>query len=265
MSNYIISGGAEGKSRLNLLSETLHPYTVDLLSRLGVIESKTFLDVGCGGGNVTMLASQMVGATGHVTGIDFDEEIINLAREDARKSGADNVTFLVKSAYDIEWRNEYDFAYARFLLSHLQSPFEVLQKMVSSVKPGALVVAEDIHFSGHVCYPECKSFDLYVELFKKAAFNNGHNPEIGPSLYSLFVNAGLKNIGFDVILPCYNAGPGKWMAHITLDRIKPSLLKQGLATEEQIHDMLEELEIFTKDEKTIMSLPHIFRVWGVKE
>ena len=54
------------------------------------------------------------------------------------------------------------------------------------------------------------------------------------------------------------------MAYLTLDRIKATLIKQGLAGEEQIRLWLQEIGAFTKDEYTIISLPHIFRVRGVK-
>ena len=262
---YIISGGKEGKSRLNVLSEALYPYTSSLLASQGVVSGMSFLDLGCGGGNVSLLAAQMVGNTGTVHGIDFDEAIIALARQDAAAAGAANVTFTAMSATGINYHNEYDIVYSRFLLSHLTDPLSVLQKMAAAVKPGGKVIVEDTHFSGHFCYPACAAFDKYVQYYTTSSIRNGHDPEIGPSLFSLFHRAGLGNIGFDVILPAFSTGPGKWMAVYTLDKIRDTLIAQGIADAESIARQLHELEAFTKDEQTIMSLPHIFRVWGTKE
>jgi len=265
MNQYIISGGAGGRSRLNVLSETLHDYTASHLQALGVKEGSTFLDVGCGGGNVTLLAADLSGPSGYATGIDFDEEIIALNRKEVIQAKRSNVSFHAGSVYDLAYNNEFDFAYARFLLSHLRRPEDVLQKMMRSVKRGGTVIAWDTHFSGHLSYPRSEAFYAYVDLYLRASHNNGHNPDIGPSLYSLFVQAGLTDIGFDIIFPCYHNGTGKRMAYITLDRIKGTLMTQSLATKEEIDNMLRELDTFTKDETTIMSLPHIFRVWGKKE
>ena len=41
------------------------------------------VDVGCGGGQVSLILAKRVGPKGHVTGLDFDEEKIALARAEA--------------------------------------------------------------------------------------------------------------------------------------------------------------------------------------
>ena len=262
--DYIISGGKEGKSRLNILSETLYPYTRPLLEAQGVSPGHSFLDLGCGGGNVAQLAARLVGDTGTVTAVDFDETIITLAQQDAAASGLMNISFEAQSVHDIHYANRFDFAYARFLLSHLRDPFSALQRMIHSVKPGGKIIVEDVRFSGHFCYPQCEAFDQYVQYYTIAAHNNGHNAEIGPTLFSLFLQAGLQQVGFDVVLPSFNTGAGKWMAFITLDKIKNTLIHQGIASVEIINVLQHELEEFTNDQQTIMSLPAIFRVWGTR-
>jgi hypothetical protein len=54
------------------------------------------------------------------------------------------------------------------------------------------------------------------------------------------------------------------MAWLTLDRIKSTLLKQTIADEGTINELLGKLKEFTEDKHTIMSLPRIFRVWGTR-
>lgn len=263
-SNYIITGGHEGKRRLNVLSGVMQPYTLPLLQKLGLTPGMSFLDLGCGGGNVSMMVAEITGANGRVTAVDFDKDIIALNKQEAAELEIQNITYHSASAYDIEYSNEFDIAYARFLLSHLTDPLKVLQNMAQSVKHGGKVIVEDIQFSGHFCYPTCNAFNRYVEYFTTAARNNGHNAEIGYELFGLFQQAGFHEIGFDVIQPVFHTGPGKWMAHITLDKISNTLTQQDIATNETITQMLKELEDYTNDESTIMSLPRIFRVWGRK-
>jgi ubiquinone/menaquinone biosynthesis C-methylase UbiE len=263
-SNYIISGGQAGKSRLNVLSDILAPYTHSLLEKNGSLEDKSFLDMGCGGGNVAIMVAGMVGINGHVTGVDADGEIIALAEKEAAGLGVKNISFKRLAAEELDFHNEYAIAYARFLLSHVSAPAQVLQKIIESVKPGGKIIVEDVQFSGHFCYPSCDAFDTYIEYYTKAAGNNGQDPEIGPSLINLFQHAGLANIGFDVIQPAFHTGPGKMMAWLTLDRIKSTLLKQTIADEGTINELLGKLKEFTEDKHTIMSLPRIFRVWGTR-
>ena len=58
----------------------------------------TALDLGCGAGKVCFIAAQIVGRKGRVIGVDFNDEMLALARkhqpEVARRLGYSNVTFL---------------------------------------------------------------------------------------------------------------------------------------------------------------------------
>jgi ubiquinone/menaquinone biosynthesis C-methylase UbiE len=89
--NYIIQGGEEGKQRLGVLSEILETSTRSLIQSQIELEGKRFLDVGSGGGHVSLMASELVGDHGHVTAIDFDNEITRLARIDAETKKISNI------------------------------------------------------------------------------------------------------------------------------------------------------------------------------
>lgn len=54
---------------------------------------ETVLDLGSGGGLDCLYASRLVGATGHVIGIDMTPAMLMLARKNAEKVGATNVEF----------------------------------------------------------------------------------------------------------------------------------------------------------------------------
>ncbi|MGH3495372.1 MAG: arsenite methyltransferase, partial [Sciscionella sp.] len=52
------------------------------------------LDLGSGGGIDVLLSARRVGETGFAYGVDMTEEMLNLARANAAKAGAENVEFL---------------------------------------------------------------------------------------------------------------------------------------------------------------------------
>lgn len=52
------------------------------------------LDLGSGAGLDVLLSARRVGPTGHAYGLDMTEEMLALARDNAARAGADNVTFL---------------------------------------------------------------------------------------------------------------------------------------------------------------------------
>ncbi len=261
---YAISGGSEGKSRLNLLASVMQPYTEALLQNLGLGSGANFLDNGCGGGNVAMMAAQIVGETGSVTAIDFDPEIISLAENDRKQAGIEHLSFQVKNAYELDFESQFDFAYARFLLSHLKNPLQALQRMRKAVKPGGKIVVEDVHFSGHFCYPANSSFDQYLNLYSQVVARRGGNADLGPQIPELFRQAGIEDVGFDVIQPCFDKGEGKWMGYITLMRIREAVLEARLLDVKQWETLIGQFEKFTSRNDSIISLPRIFRVWGTR-
>ena len=55
---------------------------------------ETVLDLGSGGGIDVLLSARQVGPTGKAYGLDMTEEMLALAKENARASGATNVDFL---------------------------------------------------------------------------------------------------------------------------------------------------------------------------
>ncbi|MEU8944290.1 arsenite methyltransferase [Streptomyces sp. NPDC048489] len=60
----------------------------------GLHEGERVLDLGSGGGIDVLLSARRVGPTGKVYGLDMTDEMLRLARANARTAGATNVEFL---------------------------------------------------------------------------------------------------------------------------------------------------------------------------
>ena len=60
----------------------------------GLQPGERVLDLGSGGGIDCFLAAQLVGATGHVTGLDMTPAMLELARSNKAKLGIENVEFV---------------------------------------------------------------------------------------------------------------------------------------------------------------------------
>jgi 2-polyprenyl-3-methyl-5-hydroxy-6-metoxy-1,4-benzoquinol methylase len=103
-STYAIEGGRAGKARLDVLNRMMEPITARLLDRVDIPTGATCLDVGCGGGHVTLELARRVGPGGRVVGIDFDADavVLSLARADAAAAGMANVEFRAGDATDLD-------------------------------------------------------------------------------------------------------------------------------------------------------------------
>jgi ubiquinone/menaquinone biosynthesis C-methylase UbiE len=260
--SYAIRGGNEGKERLDVLARVLLPTTTQLLDRVGLIRGMKCLDIGCGGGHVTILMARTVGPEGRVIGTDTDAKILALAREDAKAAKAANIEFQQQDACASLWHSQFNVAYARFLLSHLNEPGNCLAAMVEACLPGGTIVIEDTDFAGSFCYPPCAAYDRYKELYQELVERRGGDSNIGPKLPAMLRRAGMRGIELNVIQPAHIQGEGKLMAPLTMARISDALTVEGLATEIEAKRILTGLNHVAADFETVISLPRIFQVWG---
>ncbi len=263
--SYVIQGGQEGKARLGILGQAMNSYSMGVLLKAGLKPGSKCLDAGCGGGTMTYAIAAAAGPSGYVTGIDHDAEIIRLNNVELSALQVNNITFRHEEIYDITEVGEYDIIFARFLLSHLSNPALAISKMMDALKQGGYLVTEDVHFSGHFCYPSNQAFATYLEWYTKAVKYNGGDAEFGVRLHEHLVAAGFQDIQLEIAQPAGVAGPAKQMSLVTLEKIRHSVLAAGLATDKEFNMVDEELKEFTSDRYSIISMPRIFQVWGRKD
>jgi ubiquinone/menaquinone biosynthesis C-methylase UbiE len=259
--SYAIEGGELGKRRLDLVAEIMRPSTLRFLGEVGLGPGQRCLDAGCGGGHVTGDLARIVGSAGKVVGIDFDPDIVELARASAAEEGLDNVEFVVADARTFDG-GPFDLVYARFLLSHLSESEQVLAHLSRLVCAGGSVVTEDVDFSGSYCHPAEPAYDRYLELYVEVVAHMGGDATLGRRLPRLMFEAGLKDVTWNVFQPVHAVGPYKQMEILTLERIRPALVHQGLASPEEIDGILLSMRRFAADPTTLVSLPRMVQVRG---
>jgi SAM-dependent methyltransferase len=262
MSHYAIRGGVEGKRRLEVLGRALWPSTARLLERAGLRAGMACLDLGCGGGDVSVELARRVGPGGCVDGLDMDATKLDLAREDAARQGLSQVRFRQGDVGAWAEESRYDLVYCRFLLTHLREPARVIGQMGRALRPGGRAVVEDIDFRGCFSHPACPAFDRYVELYRAVVARRGGDADIGPSLHALAREAGFGGASVDVVQPVFVAGEGKLIPLLTLVNIADAVVEEGLAARPELERTIEELRRFTAASDTLLSLPRIFQVWG---
>ena len=259
--DYVLRGGDKGAERLRLLARVKWPTTKTLLRQIGLRPGMRCLDVGCGIGAVTLKLARRVGPGGQAVGIDRDERCLELARQEASRHGLPAI-FRTEEVHDLREETVYDLVYSRFLLTHVPEPGAVVEGMVRAVRPGGLLAVEDIEFAAHVCHPACPAFDRYVSLYQQAVRRKGGDANIGPRLVSLLMDAGLQQVGVEVVQPIYRRGPGKRIAQVTMEHIREAVVEAGLATSDEVDAIVADLDRFARNPRTILSLPRIFQVWG---
>ena len=262
--HYVIRGGRDGRERLRMLARVMQPGTNELFARVGVQPGWSCLDIGSGGGDVTMELATCVGQSGHVLGIDSDQTVVAIAQGEAAARQLTNVTFAHCAAESLEVDNAFDLIYCRFLLTHLPDPADVVEKMMRALKPGGCLVVEDIDFTGHFCYPASAAFRRYIDLYDCIVRQRGGDPKIGPRLPSLLLDVNYTDVNVHIEQPTALQGETKLIAPLTWECIAEELIGANLATPSEIQTVAQELYAFARDPHTLMSLPRIVQTWGYR-
>jgi ubiquinone/menaquinone biosynthesis C-methylase UbiE len=262
MPAYVIRGGPQGRERLRLLASVMWPTTRELFARIGISTNARCLDLGCGGGDVSVELARLA-PDGQVLGIDLDEAKIELARAEAAAAGIGNVRYRIADVMDpLPDSVSYDLAYLRFVLTHLTDPATALTNVVRQLAPGGVVVVEDIDFRGHFCHPASAAFDNFVAWYTAAVQGRGADPNIGPRLPGLLAGAGLAEVRMNIVQPAGTTGDIKVIAPITLEAIADAVLTAGIASTDEFNTAVDELYAFARTDGTVVSGPRIVQCWG---
>jgi 2-polyprenyl-6-hydroxyphenyl methylase/3-demethylubiquinone-9 3-methyltransferase len=127
----------EGESRP--LHE-LNPARLRFVAERAVLDGRTALDVGCGGG---LLTEALAAAGAKVTGIDIAEQALAVARLHLHESKFD-VSYIESTAeqFASEARCQFDLVTCMELLEHVPDPGSVISACASLTRPGG-----DVFFS----------------------------------------------------------------------------------------------------------------------
>src|ERR1700751_2614925 len=90
---YVFGHSQREIQRLISQAAILRPVTERLLRKVQIGPGMRVVDLGCGAGDVSMLAAEFVGPTGLVVGIDRNREVLSLAAERAHAAGLRQMRF----------------------------------------------------------------------------------------------------------------------------------------------------------------------------
>jgi ubiquinone/menaquinone biosynthesis C-methylase UbiE len=186
---YVMGHTESERRRLGLQAEIHNPFTEALLGRAGLSRGMRVLDLGCGVGDVSLLAAQLVGRDGSVTGIDVDERALDLARERSRARGLRQVRFERRLVEDLAFGEPFDAVVGRHILIHMPDPIGVLKRAAQLLRPGGVVAFHEFDFSlVALAYPPSPVREELARLFARFI----PTPNMGARLYHDFLKAGFS-------------------------------------------------------------------------
>ncbi len=117
--------------------------------RLEIAAGWTCVDVGAGGGDVSVALGKIVGPSGRVFAVDIDPKRRDQVAEIAARET--QVIALTQAAEEMMLPEKVDLAFCRFLLLQVVDPIVVIQRMASVVKDnGWIVIQEAVTSAGRI-------------------------------------------------------------------------------------------------------------------
>jgi SAM-dependent methyltransferase len=219
------------------------------------------LDVGCGGGDVTLDLAARVGPDGRAVGVDVDVAKVQLARAEAAERGVANVEFRTADLRTLDGET-FDVVYARFVLSHLADPAGAIDIFRSHLRPGGLLVVEDTDFAGYFVHPPSASFDRFLALYLAVVGGRGGDPDVGPRLPGMLGAAGLRHVDAGVVQPMGTTGEVKLVNPLTMRNVADAVVADGLASADEVEAIVADLYAFADDPTTFAGVVRVVQAWG---
>ena len=193
------------------------------------------LDIGCGAGDDSLIAAEMVGSGGRVLGIDRAAQALSFARARAERGGYGWLRFQDADMFSFDPEEKFDATIGRFILLHVADPVGVLKRLTRFLNPGGAVafLEMDIDLAG--AFPQLPLLSQCIEWITATYRRVGVEPNMGSGLYAAFRASGLdpRLAATQRIESGANSIAYEFAAQ-TIASLIPTLEKLGVATPAEI-------------------------------
>jgi ubiquinone/menaquinone biosynthesis C-methylase UbiE len=267
---YVLGRSEVESQRLIKQATFLRPSTERVFRKAGISEGMRVLDLGCGAGDVSFLAAELVGPTGSVVGIDVDPGVLAVARARANERGLTWVKFEERAVDTFTTTELFDAVVGRFVLIYQADPVATLRHVSRLVRSGGLVVMQEPDFRVGIATAPTVALWQQVQHWIAETFRRGGvHYDIGGRLYHVFRLAGLPG---PALLEHISAGGGATMRPFCensaeiVRSLLPRIEQFGIATatEVQVETLADRLEHETCAAECQITYIPIVGAWTAK-
>jgi ubiquinone/menaquinone biosynthesis C-methylase UbiE len=190
-SRYILGHSSPELARLRRQAAVYAEFTQDVLRQAGLAPGMSVLDIGCGVGDVSLVAARLVGPEGRVRGIDRSTAALDAGR--SRVAG-EGLTWIRFDQVDIDDVGDgpYDAVIGRFILLHRADPVATLRRLTGLLRPGGIAAFIEMDLSTADVVPPMPLFAEALEWIRQVYVRDGFHTDMGSKLFGAFRAAGLE-------------------------------------------------------------------------
>jgi SAM-dependent methyltransferase len=257
--------GEDELARLEAQGAAMASATRMIFAQAGIRAGMRVLDLGCGAGDVSFVAADLVGPGGAVVGVDRSPGALARARLRAAQRGLAQVRFVEGDLQDPAPGGPFDAIIERLVLMWVPDPAALLRRQATVLRPGGLVVPIEVDVSTMRWLPETP-FATQIRSWLVEAFAKAGISTLGPQLRAIVQEAGLCPLGTIGIQPHFGPGDPVGIAAV-VENIRiaaPLIVSTGVATAEEIG--LETFEQRLRDEQqrtqAVSATPMLLSTWA---
>ncbi|MEI8080833.1 MAG: methyltransferase domain-containing protein [Actinomycetes bacterium] len=261
---YVLATGDLGAARLQMLQDLYGADSESLLAGLLTPDSLV-ADIGCGIGSVTHWLAGQLDRDGLAVGVDTSEAQLAVAGSEFRHRGLPRPRFVAADVYQLPFdTGSFDVVCCRSLLSHLANPPAAVGEMARLVRPGGVLVCEDIDMTTLYTDPPNRTYTAVNDLFFKLCQTYGADYAVGSRLTELMTDAGLGEPQQQTTQPAFRTGEAKRYWEYTFLETVPAMLRAGVTTVTEVAALAAELEPLGTDDTTLVAAPAYTHAWARK-
>ncbi|WP_190822976.1 class I SAM-dependent methyltransferase [Saccharopolyspora pogona] len=233
MSQYLFDNAADqAPARFSVLETCYDHVTRDNLTRLGVRSGWNCLEVGGGGGSLGAWLADTVGPEGRVL-------LTDIAPQTARCHERANLTVEQHDiVHDELPESEFDLIHARLVLLHLPQRREVLDRLITALKPGGWLVLEefDCEWTPVLAASDPGAISLFEKVHSRLMhllINAGADLVWARKAHAAMSEAGLEEVSSTTYAESWTGGGvGTRLHRVNSEQVEAQLIDGGVAPEE---------------------------------
>ncbi len=234
---YVMGRSEAETRRLEAQARLYDRATRPVLEDAGLSAGMVVLDVGCGAGDVAMIAAALVRPGGRVVAVDVNPDVLERARSRADQAGHRNIDFVQGDVRDLAGDHIFDAVIGRLVLLHQTDPAAALAAICRRLRPGGVVAfcELDSRYVVHT-HPPVELYSRAMGWICETLQRAGFDTTVGGRLHQIFLAAGLPPPTLIASAPIGGAPDWPGFAHVaeTLRSVMPFALRFGVATEDEI-------------------------------
>src|SRR6516164_8639947 len=215
--DYVLGTHEEELARLGLQHRVWRPVALDCWQRAGITVGKRVLDVGAGPGYAAIDLAEIVGPIGEVVALERSRNFINAFREMMRTRSLANVRIHeIDLMTDDLPAGDYDFAWCRWVVSFVNDPALLIQKLGRVMPKGSLSIFHEYgHYETWRFFPRLPMQERFREHVIATWRESGGEPDGAVQLPALLAANGFVIRSTTPHIFCLRPGDYMWQWPVT--------------------------------------------------